>query len=741
MIEKAVQILKSVFGFDAFISVQAQVIANVTARRDTLAVMPTGGGKSICYQVPALLFEGLTVVVSPLISLMQDQIQQLAQNGVPAAQLNSILLPAQYRRNLDLIRTGRAKLLYVAPETLLKPGFFDMLGAVRVDCLAVDEVHCISEWGHDFRPEYRRLREVRQRLDDTVCLALTATATRQVREDIKTSLGLEQGAEYIAGFDRPNLYLQVALKDNPYRQTLEMIRGRAGQAGIVYCATRRQVDQLAQGLVRDGINALPYHAGMPDDQRHANQLNFSKDNVQVMVATVAFGMGIDKSNIRFVIHYDLPKNIESYYQEIGRAGRDGARSDCLLLYSYGDIHKIKYMIGRMDASRQRTAGLLLTAMLRYVESDVCRRRVLLDYFGDRYETRNCGMCDNCLDENKTTEDLTIAAQKMLSCVKRTNESFGVAHVIDVLRGSQAQKVLRLGHEKLSTYGIGREYSKGQWQQLARQLLHKGYMTQDMSHGALSLTARAWDLFKGRCAFHGFLAADQGRMPAEAAPISRNEDGDYHPTLFEALRASRKQLADDAGVPPFMIFSDRSLMQMAARLPRTQDRFLEIHGVGRVKAEKYGTVFLEIIRDFCAAQGIAQPPDPADAMENTPSGDENALSESQRRFVEVGEAYNAGQSIEQLMDRYGVLRGTIVNHLLTYTRSLGPIRCNDLLQETELDPAVQQKVLALFDTLGTDTLAPIHKSLDQTVSYNDLHILRLYHLNARADAHPEEPQKL
>jgi ATP-dependent DNA helicase RecQ len=364
MIDKARQLLKRVFGFDDFVSIQAQVIGHVLEGRDTLVVMPTGGGKSLCFQIPALMFEGLTVVVSPLISLMNDQIQQLRQNGVAAALLNSTLEAGEYRHNVGLIKSGRAKLLYVAPETLLKPGVVDLLSAQRVDCLAVDEVHCVSEWGHDFRPEYRRLKEVRERIAARVCLALTATATPQVRQDIKACLGLEQGAECLAGFDRPNLHLEVALKDNAYRQTLQAIRRYAGQSGIVYCTTRNRVDQLSRTLAADGISALPYHAGLPDTQRHLHQERFSKDDVQIMVATVAFGMGIDKSNVRFVIHYDLPKNIESYYQEIGRAGRDGADAFCLLLYSYGDIHKIKYLIGGMDALRTRTANLLLTAMLR-----------------------------------------------------------------------------------------------------------------------------------------------------------------------------------------------------------------------------------------------------------------------------------------------------------------------------------------------------------------------------------------
>jgi ATP-dependent DNA helicase RecQ len=603
---KAQAVLQKVFGFKDFVSLQPEIIAHVMAGKNALVIMPTGGGKSLCYQIPALLFDGLTIVVSPLISLMTDQIQQMRESGVAAVMLNSALEAGAYRANMAKVKSGKVKLLYVAPETLLKDTLLEMLRSIRVDCLAIDEAHCISEWGHDFRPEYRRLAEVRRQLPKAVCLALTATATEQVRRDIKNCLGLDENTEFIAGFDRPNLFLQVTFKDDPYRQGLNMIHRHPGQAGIIYCATRKQVDRLARLLSQDGIPALPYHAGLSDVERKGHQERFSRDDAQVMVATIAFGMGIDKSNIRFVIHYDLPKNIESYYQEIGRAGRDGMEARCLLLYSYGDIHKVKFMIGRMNASRQRTANLLLTTLLRYVETDVCRRRVLLDYFGERYEQETCGMCDNCLEAKKEPEDLSVAAQKLLSCVKRTNESFGVEHIIDILRGSKAQKVVRRGHHKLSTYAIGMEYSKNQWRHLARQLLHKGFMSQDMEYGGLHLTPKAWELFRERTRFHGNIPA-QALIPEESKrkTASEAESALHDPLLFELLRKKRKQLADEAQVPPFVIFSDRTLTEMAARLPRSNERLLQIHGVGQVKEKRYGAVFLDIIRRYCDENHIVE----------------------------------------------------------------------------------------------------------------------------------------
>ena len=597
--ESARNVLQAVFGYKDFVSLQADIIDHVTARRDALVVMPTGGGKSLCYQIPALLFEGLTVVISPLISLMNDQLQALRQNGVAAVQLNSALATTEYRRNLEQVKSGKAKLLYVAPETLLRQNLLDMLAGIEVDCLAIDEAHCISEWGHDFRPEYRRLAEVRRRLPRAVCVALTATATQQVRRDIRRCLGIAEGAEFISGFDRANLFLKVAAKDNPCRQVLQEIRRHTDQPGIIYCATRKQVDQLTRALVQEGISALPYHAGLADEDRNRHQAAFSSDDAQVMVATVAFGMGIDKSNIRFVIHFDLPKNIEGYYQEIGRAGRDGMPARCLLLYSHGDIHKVKFMIGRMSDQRQRTANLLLTAMLRFVETDVCRRRVLLDYFGERYRLETCGMCDNCLAGPKETLDLTLAAQKLLSCVKRTGEMFGVEYIIDILRGAKSQKIAGRRHDTLSTYGIGLEHSRSQWRHLARQLLHNGFMVQSLEYGGLQLTDKAWELFRGLCRFHGSLLSQGPPEAGHARPPAGLQRKEHDPALFELLRRKRKLLADETGVPPFVIFSDKTLIELATRIPQSRESLLLVHGVGQVKEQRYGAVFLDIIRQYCA----------------------------------------------------------------------------------------------------------------------------------------------
>ena len=384
MIDQARSLLKTVFGYDEFRPLQSDIIAHILAKNDALVVMPTGGGKSLCYQIPALIFEGLTIVISPLISLMKDQVAQLTQSGVAAAVLNSSLSPDAYRRNVQLVKLNKAKLLYLAPEALLKSNMRKLLSAANIECLAIDEAHCISQWGHDFRPEYRRLAEARDHFTDTVCVALTATATPRVREDIKNSLHMDPDREFMASFDRENLFIQMLPKDRPVDQTIEFIRKFPDQSGIIYCFSRKQVEELNAILENEGFSVRPYHAGLSDMDRHRNQEAFIRDDVLIIVATIAFGMGIDKPNVRFVVHFDLPQNIESYYQEIGRAGRDGLKSHCLLLFSYGDVQKIKYFIDRKNDHEKRVANIHLSSLIRLAETEICRRIPLMHYFGEDY---------------------------------------------------------------------------------------------------------------------------------------------------------------------------------------------------------------------------------------------------------------------------------------------------------------------------------------------------------------------
>lgn len=589
-------VLKKVFGYDSFRPLQEEVIKNVLDKKDTLAIMPTGGGKSICYQLPALLFEGLTVVISPLISLMKDQVDQLNQTGISAVMLNSSLSFNNYIDYCESIKRGEVKLLYIAPESLFKEDICDLLEQVQVDCITIDEAHCISEWGHDFRPEYRQLGSYRKKFPEAACLALTATATPRVQDDIIRSLGFTHKNRFISSFDRSNLFLQVLQKNNPLIQTESFLQAHSGEPGIIYCATRSQVDELTARLKTKGYSVLPYHAGLSDRQREKNQSRFANDDVQIIVATIAFGMGINKSNVRFVVHYDLPKSLESYYQEIGRSGRDGAQADCLLLFGYGDIAKINYFIDqKINENERRVAKLLMHDMVSYAEAKVCRRIPLLHHFGEAPHEQNCGMCDNCTNEEtrEGLEDITIAAQKFLSCVKRTGEIFGAGHLIDVLRGSYNEKTDKFRHQNLSVFGIGKEYSKEEWLHLIGQFSQNGLISRDLNYGSIKLTAKAGEVLFEGLKIKGTI---ESRKIAAKKP-KKAVVAEYDDALFEELRKMRKKLADKEGVPPYVIFSDKTLMEIAGRVPRSNRELLDISGIGEVKLSRYGQQVLEVINSY------------------------------------------------------------------------------------------------------------------------------------------------
>ncbi len=718
MHNQAQTLLKEVFGYDTFRPLQQEVITNVLNKHDTLVIMPTGGGKSLCYQIPALIFNGLTIVVSPLISLMKDQVEQLREFGTGAVFLNSSLSYDEYRHNVARIMRDEVKLLYVAPETLLMQKTLAMLASKEVACLTIDEAHCISEWGHDFRPEYRQLAEIRSRFPNAVSMALTATATPRVQDDIESTLNLDISNKFIASFNRNNLFLEMAAKTEPMRQTVEFVEQFPDQSGIIYCSTRRQVDELAAILVGEEFSVKPYHAGLSDQERHRNQDLFIRDDVQIIVATIAFGMGINKPNIRFVAHYDLPKNIESYYQQIGRAGRDGLRAHCLLLFSYGDIRTIKYFIEQKSDEEQRIATLHLNAMVGLAETDVCRRIPLLRYFGEHYAVPNCGMCDNCTKTQQDLVDITIPAQKFLSCVKRTGEIFGAGHVIDVLRGSRAQKVLQRRHDTLSTYGIGLEYSKKQWFHLSRQFLQKGLMTQDLEYGSLKLTPKAWEVFRGNEQVLGKVEEEQ--RDDKKTSISEQE---YDAALFELLRKKRKELADAANMPPYIIFPDTTLIDIAAYFPQNRESLLTMQGVGTTKLEKYGEIFLNLIIEYCTTHDIAEKP-----KRQWKSPLAKAKATGTRRHIAVGEAYNAGKSVQDLMTEFGVKQKTILDHLSKYLKEGYALdRAADFLDVSTLSPEQQQQVLHTFEQLGAEFLRPIFEAFHERINYDELRIMRLYYL--------------
>ena len=487
--QKPLEILKNVFGHEEFRPFQKEIIDRILKGHDALIVLPTGGGKSLCYQLPALIFEGITVVVSPLISLMQDQVMQLKNRGIRAEFINSTLTHAEYKTTMQNVRQGKTQLLYLAPETLVRPEILVMLDEVDVACFAIDEAHCISEWGHDFRPDYRQLVSIRERFQDAVCIALTATATPRVQKDIKKLLKFDDKNEFIGSFDRENLFIAVEPKIELLDQTLAFLHKHPGESGIIYCQTIKQVKSLCRDLKARRISVLPYHADLDAETRKQNQDAFINGNTPVIVATIAFGMGIDKADVRFVLHAGLPKEPESYYQEIGRSGRDGFPADCLLLFSYGDVDTINHFIQQGAQSEKQGRQERSQALISWATSIACRRKVLLAYFGEQYEEQNCGMCDNCRKSEMEQVDLTIPAQKFLSCVLRTRQMFGEAYIIDILRGSQRKKILDNGHDTLSTHGIGTDHSKTQWRHLSFQFLQHKLLERDARHGSLSVTQK------------------------------------------------------------------------------------------------------------------------------------------------------------------------------------------------------------------------------------------------------------
>ncbi|HSG17246.1 MAG TPA: DNA helicase RecQ [Anaerolineae bacterium] len=720
-LDQAVEILNTVFGYDDFWPLQSQIIENILRGQDTLAVMPTGGGKSLCYQLPALMFEGLTVVVSPLISLMQDQVSQLREWGIPAVFLNSTLSYNQYLQTTRRIRKGQVKLLYVAPETLLRPETMLLLEGCGAACLAIDEAHCISSWGHDFRPVYRQLLDVRRRLPEAVCFALTATATPRVRADIKEQLAIADVGQFVASFDRPNLFLEVQPKSDGYGQLLTFLEQHRQQSGIIYCATRRQVDELVIRLESDGWPVLPYHAGLETRVRRHNQRRFSHDDVPIMVATVAFGMGIDKSNVRFIVHYDLPKDLESYYQEIGRSGRDGLRADCLLLFNRSDSLTINRFIDQKeDPIERKAASLRLQAMIEYAETPSCRRQALLPYFDQAYDAESCPMCDNCLAGEQELVDLTIPAQMFLSCVKRTGELFGAGHIVKVLRGSREKRVLKFGHDHLSTYGIGGDYSAKQWSAMAGQFVQQGLLNRELDHGSLKLTQKGQAVLKGQKVLGQAPEVEPARVRAQP------EEAEYDQVLFELLRTKRKELADAAGVPPYVIFSDRSLADMAAYFPQSDESFLAMHGVGRHKLEKHAEHFLPLIRAYCRENGLAERPKPRASRKR------ERVRRSARTIV-IGQAYAAGGSVQELAKQQGVKPRTILSHLLKYVQAGHRIPAGDLLELSALPAAKRDQALAAFEEHGPAYLRPVFEALGGAVSYDELHILRLYYIASRDSA--------
>jgi ATP-dependent DNA helicase RecQ len=725
-LENAQMLLKSVFGFDRFRSTQQGIIESVLDHNNTLAIMPTGGGKSLCYQIPAIVFDGLTLVISPLISLMQDQVRQLVELDIPALVLNSSLSSDEYQSNLESLRDGQVKLLFLAPETALQPNTLSLLQSLHVACIAIDEAHCISEWGHEFRPEYRQLDQLVSRFPNAVTVALTATATPRVREDIKRQLNISNESEFIASFDRPNLYLEVAPKESAYAQTKTFVDKHAKLSGIIYCQSRSGVDELTAKLKQDGYSVLPYHAGLNNQKRASNQEKFVRDDVDIIVATIAFGMGINKPDVRYVVHYDLPKNIESYYQQIGRAGRDGDDADCLLLFGYGDTGKIRFFIEQMNNEHEkRLATMHLNQMLALAETEECRRVPLLQYFGEPEVSETCVKCDNCLNDDKQKSDLTVPAQKFLSCVHRTGQRFGAAHIVDVLRGSNAEKVLQNQHNLLSTYDIGNELNKKQWMTLSRQLIQKKLLRQDEQFGGLKLTQLATDVLKGKVPFFAML---QQATP-EKRPSGSKSDVIGNSELVAILKTERKKIADHANVPPYAIFADRSIQEMAYYLPHSESSFLQIHGVGSAKLSKYADLFLSIIAEFCSQNSLHEVPNTQSASTQVKNEVAKSSSVSSKTKGLVDEFEN-GTSVAELSRSMKVKENTIYSHLYKYAQMGNRMeKPQRLIDEAKLSEDQVQDGIAAFDDHGSERLKPVYEALNEALSYEQLHLLRVFYLQS------------
>jgi len=723
------QALKHYFGYDSFRLGQRQIIQEALQNRDLLVVMPTGGGKSLCFQLPALLKPGLMIVVSPLIALMQDQVQLLQDNGIAATFLNSSLGVAEVRERSQAILSGRIKLLYVAPERLLSEdflrGFLPQLKQRPGICaIAIDEAHCVSEWGHDFRPEYRQLVQLRQHCPDVPILALTATATERVRQDIIHQLDLRNPGIHIASFNRPNLFYEVRAKHkNSYKDLFQQICQTKG-SGIVYCLSRKRVDELTYKLQKDGIHALPYHAGLDNKTRAENQNRFIRDDVQVMVATIAFGMGINKPDVRFVIHYDLPRNIEGYYQESGRSGRDGEPAHCTLYYGAGDIKTVEFLIsqkvnpntGEPLEDEQRIAQQQLRRVINYAEATECRRIIQLGYFGETF-SGDCGNCDNCRHP-KPVEDWTIEAQKFLSCIARfaqRGQTFGMGHTIDVLRGSKNERVLKNGHDKLSTYGIGKERSAEEWRMLGRSLIHQQLVDETSDgYSVLKLNDLSWEvLCKQRTVAIAVTPTKAGEGVLSSTDVNTTEAE----ALLERLQKLRKRLADEQFVPPYVVFANASLRSMAQLQPQTFAQFAQISGVGSRKLSQYGDVFLDEIRAFREERGL--PLQDKDELEDRPISPKEPESIS-ASFTQLQtlELYKEGLKPAEIAERRGYRLSTIISHLAELLETGHPIDLDRLVQIER-----QQKILEAIQTVGDDSLTSIREYLGEVYGYDEIKLMR------------------
>ena len=708
-------VLKSRFGHDAFLPLQQDIISNVLAGRDSLVLMPTGGGKSLCYQLPALLLDGMTLVVSPLIALMKDQVDTLKARGIAAEFINSTMTHAETRRVQMEAYRGRVDILYAAPERLAMPRFRDFLRAVDLGLIAIDEAHCISEWGHDFRPDYRNLQTLRDDFPAVPVIALTATATERVREDIVEQLRMTGAQQFVASFNRPNLTYRVTPKRRGLDELLSLLRGHDGGSAIVYRFSRQSTEDLASELSKRGFKALPYHAGLEDDIRRNTQERFLSDEVPIIVATIAFGMGVDKPNIRLVVHYDLPKTVEGYYQETGRAGRDGLPSDCVLFYSYGDKINQDFFIKQIeDPGQRRNAEEKLAKMVEYGTARTCRRAVLLDYFGEEWCEDGCNACDVCLRDSEervaaSTYDGTEIAQKTLSAVIRTGERFGAAHVVAVLKGSRSKRVLELSHDRLSVHGIVRGVDADELKDVIDQLVDKGLLARSAGdYPTLSVTASGRAALKDR---------ETIELTRTTAPLPTETAGAIDTALFDKLRSLRKRLADEQSVPAFVVFGDAALRQMATHMPRDHESFRRIKGVGDAKLQQFGGQFIAAIADHAAeSEPAASANDQFQAISATkpepPLGD---------TYTRTADLVREGFNVAEIAAQRGIAQQTVLTHLERL------VEAGETFDILHLMPPERKyrRIVHAFRAVNSDRLSSVMEWLGGGCSYEELRLVRLH----------------
>ena len=708
--------LKAYFGFDQFLPLQEDIISKVLAKHDSLVLMPTGGGKSLCYQLPAIQFRGLTLVVSPLIALMKDQVDGLKANGVPAGLLNSTLSPDESAEVQDQARRGELKMLYVAPERLTLPGFQRFLRSLEISLIAIDEAHCISEWGHDFRPDYRNLKALREGFPKVPVIALTATATTQVREDIVAQLGLNKPDIFISSFNRPNLTYTIQPKTEPLNTLLNLLDKHPGGSTIIYRFSRKATEETAIELTDRGFSALPYHAGLDRDLRRETQEKFIRDQVQIVVATIAFGMGIDKPDVRLVVHYDLPKTVEGYYQETGRAGRDGLPSDCVLFSSYGDRSKQEYSISNIEDDDERDkAHSKLGQVLTLCDLQTCRRAYLMEYLGEHWPKTDCGGCDICLLPREEF-DATEIAQKILSTSIRTGERFGANYLVDVLRGSNNKTVKERGHHDLPVFGISRDMDSNDLKEMVRSLVTNGFLTQQSSgYPTLSVSARGRKFLKDRES----LTLTRPKHTALTMPKSLdtlNRETAYDTKLFDELAALRLEIAAQREVPAYQIFGNKALQQMAFHMPVDEQQFSNISGVGYAKLRDFSRPFLKVINEYIQANSqyteIKRVPITA-AKKRTVLGISMSIRETR-------DLISQGLSMAEAAEERGISETTIRSHLERLVQEGGQVELNHLMPSEER----RIKIESAFKEIGEARLTPVRDMLGGDYSWDELAVVRL-----------------